>query len=568
MTATKPATVGEAYLTALHDCGIKYVFANGGTDFAPIIEGLVQMKKRGAPAPHFLTIPHENVAISMAQGYSKVTGEASCVMVHVNVGTANTICGLMNAARDNVPVMLAAGRTPLTEAGHAGSRDISIHWAQEQFDQASIVRENVKWDYELRHGQAVETLVSRALDVALSEPRGPVYLSLPRETLGDPVTASAQITRKPIGAAPAAPSPQMLEQAADMIAKAAFPLIITGRSGFSAGAFEALGALAIDHAIPVASGPQPNIASANPMNLGLLTKPLLEKADVIVVLESPVPWLPRNMEPSAHAKIIHIAHDPLYQTYPMRGFRMDLALAGAPNEALIMLREMLKLKMRDKSAAIDARRKAVGEMRAQLDETRKATIEKMSSTAPISPIYIAHCINQIKNKDAIVVEELGVPYPYLDVTRPDSVITTSSGALGMGLGQALGAKLAAPDRQVICTVGDGSYMFGVPLAANFVARAENLPTLTMVFNNSQWFAVRRATVAMYPEGDAAKQNSLPVVDLSPSPDFEKVAETCGGYGERVEDPAKLMNAMERALKRVEDGQSVTLNVITGLRVYG
>ena len=159
MTATKPATVGEAYLSALHDCGIKYVFANGGTDFAPIIEGLVQMKKRGQPAPHFLTIPHENVAIAMAQGYSKVTGEASCVMVHVNVGTANTICGLMNAARDNVPVMLAAGRTPLTEAGHAGSRDISIHWAQEQFDQASIVRENVKWDYELRHGQAVETLV-------------------------------------------------------------------------------------------------------------------------------------------------------------------------------------------------------------------------------------------------------------------------------------------------------------------------------------------------------------------------------------------------------------------------
>ncbi len=567
MTAKKPATVGEAYLSALHQCGIKYVFANGGTDFAPIIEGLVQMQARGEPAPQFLTVPHENVAMAMAQGYSKVSGEASCVMVHVNVGTANTICGLMNAARDNVPVLLAAGRTPLTESGHAGSRDISIHWAQEQFDQGSIVRENVKWDYELRHGQAVETLVSRALDVAMSEPRGPVYLSLPRETLGDPVIASAPITRKPTGSTPAAPSLETLEQAADMIAAAKMPLIITGRSGMSAGAFDGLGALALDYALPVVSGPQPNIASANPMNLGALTKPILDMADLIIVLECPVPWLPRNVEPRADVKIVHIAHDPMFHTYPLRGFRMDLAISGAPNEAIAMLHQMLKSKMREKAAAMDARRAKVLELRAQIDGMRKDLIEKMSTMTPISPVYVAHALNQVKNKDAIVVEELGVPYFFLDAPRPDSLITTTSGALGMGLGQALGAKLAAPDRQVICTLGDGSYMFSVPLAANFVARAEKLPTLTMVFNNSQWFAVRRATMAMYPDGDAAKQNSLPVVDLAPSPDFEKMAETCGGYGERVEDPAKLTGAIERALQRVEDGQHVTLNVITGMRQY-
>jgi acetolactate synthase-1/2/3 large subunit len=567
MTAKKPATVGEAYLSALHQCGIKYVFANGGTDFAPIIEGLVQMQARGEPAPQFLTIPHENVAMAMAQGYSKVSGEASCVMVHVNVGTANTICGLMNAARDNVPVLLAAGRTPLTESGHAGSRDISIHWAQEQFDQGSIVRENVKWDYELRHGQAVETLVSRALDVAMSEPRGPVYLSLPRETLGDPVIASAPITRKPTGSTPAAPSLETLEQAADMIAAAKMPLIITGRSGMSAGAFDGLGALALDYALPVVSGPQPNIASANPMNLGALTKPILDMADLIIVLECPVPWLPRNVEPRADVKIVHIAHDPMFHTYPLRGFRMDLAISGAPNEAIAMLHQMLKSKMREKAAAMDARRAKVLELRAQIDGMRKDLIEKMSTMTPISPVYVAHALNQVKNKDAIVVEELGAPYFFLDAPRADSLITTTSGALGMGLGQALGAKLAAPDRQVICTLGDGSYMFSVPLAANFVARAEKLPTLTMVFNNSQWFAVRRATMAMYPDGDAAKQNSLPVVDLAPSPDFEKMAETCGGYGERVEDPAKLTGAIERALQRVEDGQHVTLNVITGMRQY-
>ncbi len=566
---TPTRTVAEDYMSALHASGVKYVFANGGTDFAPIIEGLVQMKKRGEPAPQFVTVPHENVATAMAQGYWKVAGEPACVMVHVNVGTANTVCALMNAARDNTPMLLAAGRTPLTEYGHAGSRDVPIHWAQEQFDQAAIVRENVKWDYELRHGQPINTIVARALDISMSEPKGPVYLQLPREALGDPAgNPGPAIKSRPTGSAPASPSLAALEQAADMIARAQTPLIIAGRPGSSPGAFEALGALALECIIPVVSGPHPNLASNNPMNLGGLTKPLLESADVILVLESAVPWIPHVMQPSPDAKVIQIAHDPMFRTYPLRGHQMDLAIAGDCGAALVMLREMLKTKMQGREKSRDIRRTRIDEIRKKILDGRKALIEKMKDTAPISPILVAHALNQVRDESAIIVEELGAPFPFLDITRPDSFITGNSGALGMALGQALGAKVAAGKRQVITTVGDGSYMFGVPLAAHFVGRSENLPTLTMVFNNSQWYAVRRATMSMYPNGDAAKQNSLPVVDLSPSPDFEKVAESCGGYGERVEDPAKLIPAIERALKKVDGGQQVTLNVITGLRQYG
>lgn len=568
MTAAAKPTVAESYIAALRACGITHVFSNGGTDFAPLIEGIVQMRARGEPTPNFVTVPHENVATAMAQGFWKVSGKPAAVMVHVNVGTANTVCGIMNAARDNVPMLLAAGRTPLTETGHAGSRDVGIHWAQEQFDQAAMLRENVKWDYELRHGQPINTIVARALDIAMSEPKGPVYLTLPREALGDEGIEPGPMPRKhPAGAAAASPSLAALEQAADLIARAQAPLIIAGRSGNSPGAFEALGALALDHAIAVASGPHANMASANPMNMGGLTKPLLESADVIIVLESPVPWIPRSMGPSANAQVIHIAHDPLYRTYPLRGFQSDMAIAGDPGAALVMLREMLKTKMRGKESVIESRRARLLEMRGKIDEARGAMIEKMRHAAPISPILVAHALNEVRAKDAIVVEELGAPFAFLDITRPDAFISGSSGALGMALGQALGAKCAAGPRQVITTVGDGSYMFGVPLAAHYTARAEGLPTLTMVFNNSQWFAVRRATMSMYPDGLAARQNSLPIVDLSPSPDFEKVTESCGGYGERVEDPAKLIPAMERALRKVEDGQQATLNVITGLRQY-
>ncbi len=103
-----------------------------------------------------ILVPHENVAVSMAHGYYRVSGKPAAVMVHVTVGTANAICSLMNAARDNAPVILCAGRTPLTETGHVASRNRSIHWGQEMFDQGGLAREFVKWDYELRGGQPVE----------------------------------------------------------------------------------------------------------------------------------------------------------------------------------------------------------------------------------------------------------------------------------------------------------------------------------------------------------------------------------------------------------------------------
>ena len=270
---------------------------------------------------------------------------------------------------------------------------------------------------------------------------------------------------------------------------------------------------------------------------------------MIVVIDAPVPWLPSAIQPTSHARLIHIAHDPLYADYPFRGFQMDLAIAGDPGAAIVLLRDALVTKLRNRQAAVDQRRRKIADMRRRIDEERAAFLVKASSMQPIHPAWVAHALNQVKAADAIIVEELGAAFAFLDLKQPGTFISFTSGGLGLGLGQALGAKLAAPQRQVIATVGDGSYMFGVPSAAHFVGRAENLPTLTMVLNNSQWGAVRRATLAMYPDGLAAKANSLPVVDLTPSPDYEKITEAFGGTGERIEDPQKLVPAIARALEQ-------------------
>jgi acetolactate synthase-1/2/3 large subunit len=564
-TTKTSETVAEAYLTSLYDQGIRHVFANGGTDFAPIIEALVQTGAAGRQGPEFLTVPHENVAMAMASGYYSVTGTPAAVMVHVTVGTANALCGIMNSFRGRIPVLLAAGRTPVSETGHAGSRDIGIHWSQETFDQGSMLRDYVKWDYELRAGQPVGTIVGRALDIAMTEPKGPVYLTLPREVLGNECTDPGPKRRdRVLGATPPAPSLGVVERAADMIVAAERPLIIGGYADYAEDAFFALAELAENHAIAVAPGMGSFLPSSSPMNLGNVSQALFDWADCIIVVEAPVPWIPSAAAPSPESKLIHIGSDPMFSTYPFRGYEMDLSITGTPVETLPLLNEMLAAKLGKKSAAVDKRRGEILAMRQKGEVARAKILEQAQNAAPIHPAWIAKCINDVKSGDAIISNELGVPAAFLDLDQPGCLMGGggSAGGLGSSIGAGLGAKLGAPDRQVITAVGDGSYMFNVPSACHFVARAENLPTLTIISNNSEWFAVRRATTGMYPDGRAAKSNTLPVVNLTPSPNYEKIVESVDGYGEKVEDPADLPGAIERAMKAVDDGNPAVLNVVT------
>jgi acetolactate synthase-1/2/3 large subunit len=261
--------------------------------------------------------------------------------------------------------------------------------------------------------------------------------------------------------------------------------------------------------------------------------------------------------------VIHIANDPLATRYPFREIEADLMVAGDPCAALRMLREALEAARKAANGAADGRRKAVASARAEAAARRKALIEKVRDQSPVHLAWLAHCLNQVKREDAILISELGVPLAALDLTRPRSYMgNLLSGGLGFGLGAALGAKLAAPEREVITTVGDGSYMFGNPLPYHYVGRAENIPTLTVIANNMMWGAVRQSTLDIYPDGKAATANVMPLTELRPSPDFEKVVETCGGYGEKVEQAKEVRPALERALDKVRSGTPATLNVMT------
>src|SRR3954463_6815738 len=229
----KPETAADAWLGLLAARGVEYLFANGGTDFAPVVEAYAKGRALGWRLPEVVVVPHENLGVAMAHGYTMITGRPQAMMVHVGVGTANAMNGIINASRMNVPILFTAGRTPLTESGAiAGARNNYIHWAQEHFDQGGMLREFVKWDYELRHAEQTETVLDRALAIAKSEPQGPVYVTLPREILASDFAKTAFPASRTIAtASPPAPDLNALEAAGKLLGTAHHPLLITANGG-------------------------------------------------------------------------------------------------------------------------------------------------------------------------------------------------------------------------------------------------------------------------------------------------------------------------------------------------
>jgi acetolactate synthase I/II/III large subunit len=557
----RPAIAAEAFLRALADHGVDYFFCNPGTDFPPIVEAFDRAKKTNAKVPKPVLVPHENLAVAMAHGAYLMNGRPQAVMVHVNVGTANTINNLTNLSRDRVPLVLCAGRTPITEKGGFGSRSRPIHWAQEMFDQAGMLRELVKWDYELRMPNQVGDVVSRALEVTMASPRGPVYLVLPREPLSAPVATPIGPLKPRPQAAPAHADPRAIAQLAEWIAAAERPLIIA--STLASEATGPLAQLAERCAIPVVVQNPRTVClpSSHSMHFGYEPGALLADADLVIAIDSDAPWIPSLQHPPAGAHVVHIGEDPFFVRYPMRTFPSDLAIQAGTANTLQALNGAVEQRLQMAEARIAARRARLTErMRNQ-----RAQLAKDSAAGErISPEYLSRCISEAVDTDAVIFNEYSLRAGHFLRENPGTFYALGpAGGLGWGFGAALGAKLAAPEKLIVATLGDGAYMFSNPMVGHWVSAAHNLPILTILFNNSRYGAVRNATLSMFKDGVAGENDGRTLADLDPSPAYEVMAQAQGAYAERVEKPADLPDALARAREAVVSGRrQALLNVIT------
>ena len=567
----RPAESAEAYVRALIAHGVECLFMNPGTDTIPIQEALSKLEQLGEPVPRTVLCLFELVALAAAHGYYQATGRPQAVLVHVDVGTQNLGGMLHNAQRGRAAVLIAAGRTPYTtDSSQRGTRDTYIHWLQEQFDQHGIVRNFVKWDYELRRPEQMGEVIGRALQIAASDPPGPVYLSLPREVLmtevGDVKQPAPELT------APArlgAGDPDALRDVARHLVRSERPIVLTSTSGRTRQGFEALVKLATLLALPVVERRErTNFPTSHPLHQGFQPGPFVEAADVILVVDSDVPYIPTQVTPRSDATIVQIDVDPIKERIPLWSFPLTSAIRADSARALELVAGYAAELLTDgDKARIETRRAELTARHNERRAARKASAQAMQNTRPLTAEWLGYCIGQLQREapECVFVDESLTSHVavwnHVDTDEPGTMFGSGGSSLGWGLGAALGIKLARPDRPVVLVVGDGSFIFGEPLAAIWASQMNQAPILAIVFNNGAYNANKAPLISAYPKGYSVQGRHFVGTDLAPSPRYDLLAAVVGAVGERVDDPVEVLPALRRGLEHVRAGRSVILDVI-------
>jgi acetolactate synthase-1/2/3 large subunit len=563
------------FLQGLVDLGIDYIFANLGTDHVSLIEALAEWDREGRKHPEVILCPHEVVAVHMAAGYALATGRAQAVFVHVDAGTANACMAIQNLFRYRLPVLLFAGRAPFTLHGELkGSRDTYVHFVQDPFDIASIVRPYVKWEYSLPSGVVVKEALARAHAFAQSDPPGPVYMTLPRETLAeewDDAAMPAYLPARYGSVQTGGIEPQRIEAIADALMAAKNPIALTAYLGRKPEAVEALELLALTCGIRVIefNSIDLNISQASPCFAGFDPMPLLEQADLGLLLDSDVPFIPQYTKRVDAIKWIQIDIDPLKSDFPMWGFPTDMRIQA---DCATVLRQACEAV---EARADDAWRHRVAERIASWSGAREAASKRRTEarankgvSGALTPAFLFATLNEKLSQDDIVMNEAIRNAPILQEhitrTRPGSYVGLAGGGLGFSGGMALGLRLALADRRIVQVIGDGGFHFSSPDSVYATAQQYRIPILTVVLDNGGWQAVKSAVQRVYPKGVAAEtdqfQSRLTSGRQGERRDFSAVAVAFGAHGEQVSEPEELVAAIDRCLAALDDGRAAVLHV--------
>ncbi|CAI4217593.1 unnamed protein product [Parascedosporium putredinis] len=396
-------TASLAFFEALWAAGVTHCFVNLGSDHPSIIEAMVTGQRGKKDAfPRIITCPNEMVAMSMADGYARVTGKPQCVIVHVDVGTQALGAAVHNASCGRAPVLVFAGVSPFTQAGEMrGSRTEFIHWIQDVPDQKQIVSQYCRYTAEIKTGFNIKQMVGRALQMARSDPKVP--------------RTSHRARGLPTGAARAI---------AEALAGAKAPLV---RHVFPA-----------DHAAWL--GVRYGVHDA------------IREADAILVLDCDVPWIPTQCAPPAGARVFHVDVDPLKQQMPV--FWIP-AQARYRADARASLEQILDELDREDGGALAAR--VASEENITAARSRAAAHAELLASLELKfqpredgsfgAGYLCRTLRRVCPEDAIwaveAVTNTGFVHDGVLPTRPGSWINCGGGGLGWSGGGAMGIKLAA-----------------------------------------------------------------------------------------------------------------------------
>jgi acetolactate synthase I/II/III large subunit len=554
--------VGEAIVAALGHGGVDHLFFSSGTELAFYQEAIAKARALDRPAPRLITMTHEFVALNAALGYAAVSGRPAATSAHVDVGTQHHGGALHTAWRSGLPVLMTAGAPATSAPGTCGARDSAHFWTQQTFDQNGIVRQFTKWEHRLEAQDNPGLIVSRALQIAQTEPCGPVYLSLPREIVYAPLGKTRFPTAAQLGIPrPAAPDEGAIEELADRLVQAREPIIVAG-SGRNPAEVPALTELCELMGLPVVQCAW-HAYQSFPMNHPLFAgKRSVADADVVLTIEAEIPWVPGGPNaPAPDAFVAAIGIDSVRHRIPTYEFTADLRVASDPLAAIRALTAALRRRVSIAHDAVAARARRWREA----STLRIAKLEKearaLGEGAMIDPRFVSYQLGQLLDDNSLVIDDTTRDqlFPYLRVARPGSYFHNPGSAGGWAPGAALGAKLAAPERDVIAVTGDGFYLYATPTAALWAATRYDAPFLSVVYQNRSYTTGTVAVANAYPDGYASKMD-FDGGYLEPAMDFAKEAESVGAYGETVRDAREVGPALRRALTHTRAGRPAVVAV--------
>ena len=528
----------EAILRALGAMGVERIFASPGSDWAPLWEALAR-PHAAEEFPQYVSVRHEETAVAMASGYAKATGRLPAVVLHTTVGTLHATMALRIAKHERVPMVVMAGES--ATFSESPSSKIGRQWLRLLTDlggPARLAEPSVKWSLGLNSSLLLAQTVQRACQLAMGAPRGPVFLSVPIEYLME--TMAHALPPAPALPSPPAADPSALDALARQLGEAKRALIITEEAGRDPATVGALVALAETLGAPVAEAWQPyyvNFPRDHPLYAGVAVenmKSLVDEADAVLLAECVMPWHPPSSLPKAGTKVFVLGEDPLRSNLPYWGVRADMVVPGELRTTLEGLRARLG-------------------NRGQSPISRRRDLPK--ATEGMNNAWIAEKLNLAMQRDAVVVNET-ITHRLELVQRltklaPGGFYEASFGGLGMGLSLALGVKHAQPGRPVIATIGDGAFHYN-PVPACFGASQElDLPIMVVLFDNAGYLSQKTDVLNYYPQGSAVQTGRFAGTAITPRPEYAKLAEAYGGYGEKVSSPRDVAAALERGLEQAQ-----------------
>jgi len=557
-------TTADALMEALQEVGISYLFCNLGSDHPSMIEALAKAKEEGKELPKAIICPHESVALAAAQGYAMMSGQAQGVIIHTDVGTQNLGGAVHNAFRARVPVFVFAGETPYTMGGELpGSRNSHVNYLQNVYDQRGILRSYVKWESDIRTGKNVKQLIYRAMQMAQSDPAGPVYLTGAREVLEENVEQLPDSWEK----WSLIEQPSLPEKGINVIVSALLeaqnPVLITSYLGRNKKAVTELIAFCEKLAIPVVEQipTYVNFPRDHALHLGYDPNPYIREADVIIAIDTDVPWVSTQVQPKDDCKVYFIDLDPIKEEIPLwhtlsaKNYRADAY------EALLQLNDDLSQREMNENQ-IQERYQRIA---SQHDEQREAWKQKEQVEGnTITPEWLTACLRQVVDEDTVILDETitntMTVSKHLPRSKSGTYFTSGGTSLGWNGGAAVGIKLADPTKTVVSLTGDGTYLFSVPASVHWMSRRYQAPFLTVIYNNEGWNATKMNLLKRYPDG-IAKQTDSYWVNFDQSADLAKIAEAAGGaYARMVTDPRELPEVLQQAMNEVKNGRSAVVDV--------